>query len=355
MAESGLMVEISKINQIMRPGFFDAILESTRKLFVIILAGVSLAMCCGAADPKTDDRPFPAYRSELDVVYARIGDRELKLNAFLPDNATAPVPVIVEIHGGWWYGGDSASTIEGVGGWQFFMRRGLAVFSIQYRLGEAGGFPQNIRDCRNAIRFIRQNAKRFNIDPTRILVTGGSAGGHLSLMVAMVPEGFPDGGPAPGLEGISAKVCGSFSFIPPTDFVRFWNQGPEDVVTNAEGKTSFRGPDDKIPNDSRPRLRILFHGITPDSAEHKAFYTSMCPVGQVRQNLPPLLICDGEKDPIVPGLQGRELCEKLKAAGADETYWMTPNGGHAFPGGAGFDKILDDFLVHALQLDSQRQ
>ena len=354
MTESELMVEISKINQIMLLGFFDAILESTRKLFLIILAGVSLAMDCGAADPKTDDRPFPAYRSELEVVYAKIGDRELKLNAFLPDNAKAPVPAIVEIHGGWWYGGDLASTIEGVGGWQFFMRRGSAVFSIQYRLGEAGGFPQNIRDCRNAVRFIRQNAKRFNIDPTRILVTGGSAGGHLSLMVAMVPEGFPDGGPAPGLEGVSAKVCGSFSFIPPTDFVRFWNQGPEDVSTNAEGKIFFRGPDDKIPNDSRPRLRVLFHGITPDSAEHKAFYTSMCPVGQVRQNLPPLLICDGEKDPIVPGMQGRELCEKLKAAGADETYWMTSNGGHAFPGGAGFDKILDDFLAHALQLDSQR-
>ena len=339
----------------MLPGFFDAILEYTRKLSLIIFAGLSLTTCCDAADQKPAGRPIPAYRSELGVVYTKIGDRELKLNAFLPDNTKAPVPAIVEIHGGWWYGGDSASTIEGVGGWQFFMRRGLAVFSIQYRLGEAGGFPQNIRDCRNAVRFIRQNAKRFNIDPNRIMVTGGSAGGHLSLMVAMVTEEFPDGGPTPGLEGISAKVCGSFSFIPPTDFVRFWNQGPDDVITNAAGKISFRGPDDKIPNDSHPRLRVLFHGITPDSAEHRTLYTSMCPVGQVRQNLPPLLICDGEKDPIVPGLHGKELCEKLMAAGADETYWMTSNGGHAFPGGAGFDKILDDFLVHALQLDSMPQ
>jgi acetyl esterase/lipase len=355
MAEGGLIIRISKINQIMPLDFFATILEYTRKLSLIILACLSLASCCDAAAQETDGRPFPNYRSELNVIYARVGDRELKLNAFLPDNPKAPVPAIVDIHGGWWFGGDSASTIEGVGGWQMFMRRGLAVFSIQYRLGEAGGFPQNIRDCRNAVRFIRQNAKRFNIDPNHIMVTGGSAGGHLSLMVAMVPEEFPDGGPAPGLEGVSAKVCGSFSFIPPTDFVRFWNQGPDDVVTNAEGKISFRGPDGTIPNDSHPRLRVLFHGITPDSAEHKALYTRMCPVGQVRQNLPPLLICDGEKDPIVPGLHGKELCEKLKAAGADETYWMTSNGGHAFPGGAGFDKILDDFLVHALQLDSKRQ
>ena len=227
IVEGGLIVRISKINQFIPPGFFDGILKCARKLSLIILAGSSLASGCDAADQKTDGHPIPAYRSELNVVYAKIGDRELKLNAFLPDNIKAPVPAIVEIHGGWWYGGDSASTIEGVGGWQVFMRRGLAVFSIQYRLGEAGGFPQNIRDCRNAVRFIRQNAKRFNIDPNRIMVTGGSAGGHLSLMVAMVPEGFPDGGPTPGLEGVSAKVCGSFSFIPPTDFVRFWHQGPD--------------------------------------------------------------------------------------------------------------------------------
>src|SRR5580658_1437134 len=79
------------------------------------------------------------------------------------------------------------------------------------------------------------------MDPRCIDVTGGSAGGHLSLMVAMVPEDFADGGPAPGLEGVSARVSGSFSFIPPTHFVRFWNQGADDVVTNQDGKFPFAG------------------------------------------------------------------------------------------------------------------
>lgn len=296
----------------------------------------------------------PTYRQETNIIYSTVAGKDLKLNAFMPADATAPMPAIVEIHGGWWFGGEAATRPEGVGGWQIFMRRGLAIFSIQYRLGETGGFPENIRDCRNAIRFIRQNAKRFNIDPNRIDVTGGSAGGHLSLMVAMVPKDFADGGPTPGLEGVSAKVAGSFSYIPPTDFVRFWNQGPDDVITNADGKISFRGPDSKIPYDSHPRLRVLFHGITPDSDEHKALFHAMSPTGQVRKDVPPLLICDGEKDPIVPGLHGQALYEKLKAAGADATYWVTPGGGHSFPSGAGFDKVLDDFLVHTLQLDSNR-
>jgi acetyl esterase/lipase len=297
-----------------------------------------------------ENKSLSTYRTQSNIVYSTVAGKDLTLNTFLPGGATNPVPAIVEIHGGWFFGGGPASKPDGVGGWQIFMRHQLAIFSIQYRLGKDGGFPQNIHDCRNAIRFIRKNAVRFNIDPNRIDVTGGSAGGHLSLMVAMVPENFDDGGPSPGLEGVSARVSGSFSYIPPTDFVRFWDEGPGDVLTNADGSVSFRPPDNGIPNDSRPHFRVLFHGITPDTDEHKFLYTNMCPIGEVRKDVPPLLICDGEKDPIVPGLEGKELYEKLKAVGAETTYWMTPNGGHAFPGGEGFDKVLDHFIVHSLQL-----
>jgi acetyl esterase/lipase len=291
---------------------------------------------------------FPPYKTELDIPYCTVDGKTQTLNAFLPLIASNPVPAMVEIHGGWWFAGDAATTPQGVGGWQVFMRHNVAIFSIRYRLGTEGGFPQNIRDCRNAIRFIRKNARQFNIDPNRLDVCGGSAGGHLSLMVAMVPDDFNDGGPMPGLGGVSAKVSGSFSYIPPTDFLRFWDEGPSDIVTNADGTVSFRGPDDKIPNDSRPHFHVLFHGVVPDTVAHQALYTEMCPIGHVRKNVPPLLICDGEKDPIVPGLEGRELYEKLVAAGADATYWMTPNGGHAFPGGPGFDTVLDNFVVHTL-------
>jgi acetyl esterase/lipase len=315
-----------------------------------LLAVITLALSLTIGQLEAQN--YPGYHSELNVVFCNVAGRDLKLNAFLPDNATSPVPAIVEIHGGWWFGGGAASQVDQVGGWQIFTHHHLAVFSIEYRLGEHGGFPENIRDCRNAIRFVWKNAKRFSIDPHRIAVTGGSAGGHLSLMVAMVPEDFPDGGPTPGLEGISARVSGSFSFIAPTDFVRFWNQGTDDVVTNQDGIISFRGPDDKIPYDSRPRLRILFHGLTPDTAGHRALYTSMCPIGHVRRDVPPLLICDGEKDPIVPGLHGKELYERLKAEGADVTYWVTPGGGHNFPGGAGFDQVLDKFIGRILKLDA---
>ena len=312
------------------------------KLFRMFVAAVCGIVVSSAEVSAVD------YRTEGGVVYGHLDGRDLKLNAFLPEGTGKPVPAVVEIHGGWWHGGEPSRTLDGVGGGEFFKRQGMAVFSIAYRLGADGGFPENIRDCRNAVRFIRKNAVRFNVDPERIVVTGGSAGGHLSLMVAMVRDDFDDGGPLPELEGTSSTVSGCFSYIAPTDFVRFWREGPEDVVKR-DGKTTYRGPDETIPHDSRPRLRALFHGVTPDTPAHEALYRKLSPVGQVRADVPPLLVCDGEKDPIVPGVPGKELVERLKAAGAEDVvYWMTPGGGHAFPGGEGFDRVLEDFLKRAV-------
>ncbi|MGA9406139.1 MAG: glycoside hydrolase family 3 C-terminal domain-containing protein [Bacteroidota bacterium] len=290
---------------------------------------------------------IPGYRTEFNIPYCAVDGDTLTLNAFIPDSTEAPAPAMIDIHGGWWFGGEPATMIS-----KAFTSKGIAVFSIQYRLGKDGGFPESIRDCRNAVRFIRKNATRFNIDPDRIGCMGGSAGGHLSLMVAMVPENFNDGGPTPELKGISAHVCNCFSNVAPTDLLRFWHEGPDDVVKTSKGKITYRDADPNIPNDSRPRLRSLFHGIVPDSKGHKKLYLGMSPISHVSKNVPPLLICDGEKDPIVPGLEGKELQEELQKAGAKSTYWITFGGGHTDPGGKGFDETLDNFLVTTLKINS---
>lgn len=284
---------------------------------------------------------MPGYRAMETLPYCTVENKTLTMNAFIPAGTNKPAPVMVDIHGGWFVGGGPETNIP-----DFLRRRGVAFFSINYRLGDEGGFPQCIRDCRNAVRFIRKNATKFNIDPNRIAVTGGSAGGHLSLMVAMTPERFQDGGPTPGLEGVSAKVCGAFSYIPPTDFVVFWNQGPNDVVVTPDGTKTFRPWNDAVPNDARPHLRRLFHGATPETKQGKALYMRMSPAGYVRKNLPPLLICDGEKDPIVPGTEGKTLHERLLAVGADSSYWLSIGRGHEFPSGPGFDGVLERFLDH---------
>ncbi|RYG43070.1 alpha/beta hydrolase [bacterium] len=272
------------------------------------------------------------------IPYGTVAGKTLTLNAFIPMRAEKPVPAMVEIHGGWFEGGEPAREVPG-----FVAQRGVAYFAIAYRLGGEGGFPECIRDCRNAIRFIRKNAARFNVDPDRIAVMGGSAGGHLSLMAGLVPERFDDGGPLPDLEGTSAKVCGVFSYIPPTDFVRFWNQGPDDVVVAADGTESFRGVLPGVENDARPHLRALFHGITPATNAGAALYTRMSPIGHIRKGLPPLLVCEGAHDPILPGEMAKEFADRAKAAGNDVTYWLSDNG-HEWPAGKGFDALLSGFL-----------
>ncbi|MCY3018383.1 MAG: alpha/beta hydrolase [Planctomycetota bacterium] len=314
-----------------------------------------LAACCLAGQPAPVPAPVaaPAYKAQLGIPFCKVVGKELKLNAFLPENADKPAPAMVEIHGGWWCGGGPARKVENIAGWQTFTRKGIALFPISYRLGKEGGFPQNIRDCRNAIRFLRRNAQRFNIDPEHIGCMGISAGGQLSLMVAMVPEEFDDGGPTEELKGISASVCNAFAIVAPTDLVRQWDEAPRDEIPEFDGTVRLRPPDGRIPDDARPHHRILFKGITPDTEECKALYTRMSPIGHVRKDISPLLICDGEKDTIVPGLHGKALHEKLQAVGADSTYWLTPNGGHGYPGGKGFQKVLDDFLTRTLELGAQ--
>lgn len=289
-----------------------------------------------------------ALTLQTGIPYCTVDGITLTLNAFLPPRAAKPAPAMVEIHGGWFIGGGPNQRYPEV-----FSRKGIAYFAIAYRLGDEGGFPKNIRDCRNAIRFLRKNAARFNIDPDRIAVMGGSAGGHLSLMTAMVPERFDDGGPTPELKGISAKVCGSFSWIAPTDFVRFWRQGPSDEVTQPDGTKTYRPWDDNVPNDARPHLRALFHGVGADTKAGEALYHRMCPIGHVRKGLPPLLICDGETDPIVPGMMGKDLHERLSKVGVDSTYWLT-HGGHEYPGGEGFDQVLERFLDRIYRVPTRK-
>jgi acetyl esterase/lipase len=302
-------------------------MKATRQRFLPTAAAILIA---GLAGPTAAAEPD--FSAENDIVYSEVDGKKLVMHAFLPRAAKKPAPAMVHIHGGWWTGGRATRSPRS-GRLREMFRRGIAVFSIEYRLGKNGGFPENIRDCRNAVRFVRKNAKRFNIDPERIGCYGTSAGGHLTMMVAMVPEDFKDGGPTKGLEDVSAKVCCGFSVVGPTDFVRQWDESI-----------------DKKPNNARPYHRVLFHGITPEDEAGKKHYMYMSPLGHVRKDVAPLLICDGERDPIVPGLHGKVLQAKLKAVGADSKYWMTVNGGHGWPGGKGFAKVLDTFLKHVFNL-----
>ncbi|MDA1017316.1 MAG: alpha/beta hydrolase fold domain-containing protein [Planctomycetota bacterium] len=116
----------------------------------------------------------------LDLVYAEYGERKMHLDLFVP-KAAKPVPAIMVIHGGGWLK-RSKDKFHGLA--HALAARGYATAAVEYRLGGEAKFPAAILDCNAATRWVRTNAKRFNIDPERIGAVGGSAGGHLVGLMA---------------------------------------------------------------------------------------------------------------------------------------------------------------------------
>jgi alpha-L-fucosidase 2 len=114
-----------------------------------------------------------------DVLYA--ADPPLKLDAFVPPSSK-PVPAVVIVHGGGWEAGDKVTYVTPL--FEPLARAGLAWFSIDYRLTPDVVNDDQIDDVRKAVRFVRAEHRRFNIDPDRIVLLGESASGQLVLQVA---------------------------------------------------------------------------------------------------------------------------------------------------------------------------
>ncbi len=115
------------------------------------------------------------------VVYAQSGDRKLLADIVVPKHPDGPKPCIVVVHGGGWLNGYKskfrALTLA-------LAARGYVTAAIEYRLGYEAKFPAGIQDCNAAVRFLRANAAKYDIDPERIGAVGGSAGGHLVGLMA---------------------------------------------------------------------------------------------------------------------------------------------------------------------------
>ena len=246
------------------------------------------------------------------ITYGKAGETELKLDLARPEG-DGPFPAIVFIHGGGWYQGSR----QGYGAQiQEAARRGYVAATISYRLMQFDDsekktttatpiFPAQIHDAKAAIRWLRANADKYNLDPNRIGVTGGSAGGHLSLLVGLTD-------PAANLEGKS---------------------GSPGQSSRVQAVVNVFGPADMnfcYENSSVAWIFRLLMGGTPDEAGK--CYKAASPITHVSQDDPPVLTLQGDQDALVPVEQARMLDAQMKAAGASHTLIVFEGQGHGFRG-----------------------
>lgn len=259
--------------------------------------------------------PDVTYRR--DVTYLK-PDRAEKLDVYLPAEREPGVrsPVIVLIHGGGWIGGMKDATREVQAG-VAFARAGYVAVSVEYFKKRGESWPTNLLDCKNAIRWVRTNADELQIDPDRIGVIGGSAGGHLALMTAYTTD-VPELEPEDLYPGVSDRVGAVVNLY-----------GITNLLTRQ--KTSKSGK----PNGEPRSAGGLFTESREDAPEK---WKLASPVTHVTSSTPATLIIHGTRDVTVDRDQAYELAERLEEAGVKHELHIIPGAGHAF--------ILNDLRRH---------
>jgi acetyl esterase/lipase len=153
-----------------------------RRIF-ICLGLFSAVLIFGQTDTTYKPVDFPdGYISRLNVTYVKVKEWEGKLDLYLPPLTKSPSGIVINIHGGGWKNGVKESQT----GFSAFFKAGFAVANISYRLTGQATAPAAIEDVRCALIYVIQNAKSLNIDVNKIVMMGGSAGGHLALMAGLL-------------------------------------------------------------------------------------------------------------------------------------------------------------------------
>ena len=264
-----------------------------------------------------------------DVIYGRKFGTALTLDVFTPKGKLNGAGVIFCVSGGWFSSHDNVNP----GSYQPFLKRGYTVFAVVHGSQPKFAIPEVLEDMHRAVRYIRHHAKTYGVDPERLGITGGSAGGHLSLMQGCASKpGNPKAKDPVDRE--SSKVAAVACFFPPTDFL---NYGKEGEIALGNGiLAGFRPPFDFKQVD--PKTKALV-SIT-DEKRREEIGRAISPVYHVSKDSAPALIAHGDKDYLVPLQQAERMIDKLKAAKVPCKLVVKPGAGH---GWAGMDKELTQF------------
>ncbi len=249
------------------------------------------------------DLPVPEGVSfEKGIEFSHAADQHLQLDIARPKDGEGLLPAVVCIHGG----GFRAGTRESYDKLCLTLaQRGYVALTVTYRLAPAYPFPAAVLDCKSAVRWLRANAAKYHVDPTRIGVTGGSAGGHLAQFLG-VTNGVKQFDAGENLDQSSDVSC----------VVNYY--GPSDL-TKSYGKSV----------DAAEVLPLFFGGdLSTKLREHIVG----SPLYWVTPSAVPTLCVHGTEDKYVAYEQATWLVEKLKASQVEVELLTLPGAGHGFKG-----------------------
>jgi len=260
------------------------------KLHVVALLSLALAPLRAQETKVT----IPGSVSvDANIAYSQY--KETVLDIMQPKGSlTGKRPGVIVIHGGGWVEGtkegDSQETCLR------YIEKGFVCADVEYRLAKAATAPAAVTDVLNAAHWFEENAKKYGVDTKRIVVTGGSAGGHLSLMVGMTPKSAKLGPPA--------RIAAVVNFY-----------GITDVGDQLSGAN----------------MRDYAVTWVPEQSGRLELAKRVSPMTYVRKGLPPILTIHGDADDTVPYEHGVKLTKALRDAGADAELVSVPQGQHGFP------------------------
>ena len=301
-----------------------------------ILALVLVFVCAASsiAAPASQPTTAKSYTRQENIVYGRSYGAALTFDLFRPTGKANGAAAVFVVSGGW----VSAHELLGTPFFDGFLEpltsRGYTVFAVCHACQPKFQIPEIIDNLNRSVRFIRFHASDYGIDPNRIGITGGSAGGHLSLMQGIAPK-MPSGKETDPIDRVSSKVQAVGCFFPPTDFLNYGKPGEDalgrGVLSGFKAPFMFRELDKNTKG---------FKLIT-DEERFKEIGRQISPINHVTADDPPTLILHGDADKLVPIQQAEILVAKLKEAGVTADLIVRPGAGH------GWKNLIQDLDLFA--------
>jgi acetyl esterase/lipase len=274
-------------------------MKSFRLLAITALATIITPLC--AQEPE----------HIRDLIYTKHDGVALTMDVFKPANPNG-AGIIKIVSGGW------KSNHKGIsdGGWP---KAGYTTFVVVHGSQPRFQVEEIVTDLNRAVRFVRANAAHYGVDPMKLGVTGSSAGGHLSLMLA-TRGGDGNAGAADPVDRESSAVQAAACFYPPTDYLNWFEDGDNAVgIGRLEAYAGAFGP----------------KSATPEGRE--ALGRELSPIYWVRKNQPPVFIVHGDADPQVSITQAHRFLKHCNEVGANCELFIREGAGHG-----GWQEMSDD-------------